>query len=181
VIPDRPDRIPDAIEPLTGYRAWYFRSDGRGASLYALSELPRAAILAWDGANRDWVSATCRLQAPFHAPDAVNRCIVNAYVKLSAKGVTLPHSAPDERCTCGFYAVKEFRSVPEPYGCEVVLGKVAIAGKVIEHSHGYRAERARILELIPVPGKERSARQLALQLGIPLGSAPATRGLPPAA
>jgi len=23
VIPDRPDRVPDAIEPLMGYRAWH--------------------------------------------------------------------------------------------------------------------------------------------------------------
>ena len=43
---------------------------------------------------------------------------------------------------------------------QVVLGRVALSGKVIEHDFGYRAERARIAELIPFRGAERSVMVL---------------------
>src|SRR5262249_30909199 len=151
-------------------RAWWFRSDDRGASLHPISDPSTAAVSAWDGANRNWVSAKCRFEPPFPTSDTDNSSLANVFAKLAAKGVlpllpsSVRHSAPDEACTCGFYAMKEFRFVRVPDGHEVVLGKVAFAGKVIEHSLGYRAERARILELIPVPGKERSVMRLALQL-----------------
>jgi hypothetical protein len=52
-----------------------------------------------------------------------------------------------------------------------VLGRVLLAGKVIEHDEGYRAERARIAELIPVKGTERTVELLAAALGLPMGAA----------
>ena len=64
----------------------------------------------------------------------------------------------------------------------VVLGRVQLAGKVIECTLGYRAERARISELISIPGDRRSAAELALRLGLPLAALPPwIDGLPPAA
>jgi hypothetical protein len=64
----------------------------------------------------------------------------------------------------------------------VVLGRVELAGKVIEHSLGYRAERARIAELISIEEDRRSAGELALRLGLPLAAIPPwIDGLPPAA
>jgi hypothetical protein len=64
----------------------------------------------------------------------------------------------------------------------VVLGRVELAGKVIECSLGYRAERARIAELISIAGDRRSAAELALRLGLPLATIPPWMdGLPPAA
>jgi hypothetical protein len=53
--------------------------------------------------------------------------------------------------------------------CGVVLGRVQLAGKIIEHQFGYRAERARIAELLPVHGIERSVIRLAALLGLPIG------------
>jgi hypothetical protein len=53
---------------------------------------------------------------------------------------------------------------------DLVLGRVALAGKVIEHEHGYRAERARILELIPIQGTEVSVKHLGALLGLPVGT-----------
>jgi hypothetical protein len=50
----------------------------------------------------------------------------------------------------------------------VVLGRVELAGKVIEHEWGYRAERARIAELIPFRGTEQSVMILAARLGLPI-------------
>lgn len=52
-----------------------------------------------------------------------------------------------------------------------VLGRVLLAGKVIEHAEGYRAERARIAELIPVKGTEGTVARLAAALGLPMGAA----------
>jgi hypothetical protein len=104
------------------------------------------------------------------------------------------HEAPLETCTCGFYAVKELfiltDIVPGTLGFSrravlgvtelfsrrdivpgirdhsagVVLGKVQLAGKIVEHEYGYRAERARIVELIPIRGTERDVRKLGSQL-----------------
>ena len=50
----------------------------------------------------------------------------------------------------------------------VVMGRVELAGKVIEHEWGYRAERARIAELIPFRGTEQSVMILAARLGLPI-------------
>jgi hypothetical protein len=52
------------------------------------------------------------------------------------------HPAPDWDCNCGIYATKQqFGSFGH------VFGQVAMEGIVIEHEDGYRAERARIVEL----------------------------------
>jgi hypothetical protein len=82
-----------------------------------------------------------------------------------------PHTVPGEDCSCGFYATKTLDSVPRQWGTDVILGRVQLAGKVLEYTLGYRAERARILELIALTGRERSAKRLALHLGLPLAPA----------
>ena len=93
------------------------------------------------------------------------------------------HEVPSEDCSCGFYSLKEldhavalaapFRFMPIPGRKvdQVVLGRILLSGKVIEHDFGYRAERARIAELIPVHGSERSVMVLADRLGVGMGSA----------
>jgi hypothetical protein len=55
----------------------------------------------------------------------------------------------------------------ESYG--VVFGRVELAGKVIEHETGYRAERAHIAELIPTTTDGGVTRSLARRLELPLG------------
>jgi hypothetical protein len=93
-----------------------------------------------------------------------------------------PHSVPGEGCSCGFYAMKELSSMLGFSAPGVVLGRVELGGKVIEHNLGYRAERARITELISIAGDRRSAAELALRLGLPLAVIPPwIDGLPPAA
>lgn len=52
------------------------------------------------------------------------------------------HPRPEWRCNCGIYALKDPADVTG-----VVIGRVAMEGVVIEHEQGYRAERARIVEL----------------------------------
>ena len=53
----------------------------------------------------------------------------------------------------------------------VVFGRVELAGKVIEHEIGYRAERARIAELIPTTTDGGVTLSIARRLGLPAGPA----------
>jgi hypothetical protein len=174
VIPARPDRVPDGIEALIGYRAWRFA----GAALLPITlRLTHETATAWDAANRDWVSAECPVMTPGVSPETVRRCLETIYQKLGyrpdLKLVRDPesHVVPDEGCSCGFYAMKTLRAVREPPGLDAILGRVELAGKVIECTAGYRAERARIVELIPIEGSEWEAIRLANHLGLPLSSA----------
>ena len=91
---------------------------------------------------------------------------------------------------CGFYAMKVLTRAQQltmelQRGPDLTLGRVELAEKVIEHSMGYRAARARIAALIPIRGNERTVKRLAQRLGLPLDpvilrwSSP--DGLPPAA
>jgi hypothetical protein len=154
-----PDRVPDGIEPMVGYRMWAYTIGGRRAQLHSLGSLiPFLHPLAksdWDGGASGWVFASCFLCG---------------------------HVAPDEDCTCGFYAVKLLSqlvptvplgileySVNQGVASGIVLGRVELAGKIIEHDYGYRAERARIAELIPIRGTERSVMRLGARLRLPIG------------
>jgi hypothetical protein len=154
---DRWNRIPDGIDPIVGYRAWYYTIGQRGAQLHPLTRRSAAAPGAgdWDGASWGWVTATC------------------------ARDTASWHVAPEEDCTCGFYAMSTLPPVVSGCGFRtgevepgatsgVVLGRVELAGKIIEHDRGYRAERARIAELIPFRGTEQSVMILAARLGVPI-------------
>jgi hypothetical protein len=161
---DLSPRIPDAIEPIAAYRAWFYSIEGRTAQLYPLSGGPTSWLGdAWEGAGTTWVTASC--------PTIGSQT----------------HEVPSEDCSCGFYSLKELElavahaavfhlmsthtaTQGRGHG-QVVLGRILLSGKVIEHDLGYRAERARIAELIPFRGTERSVMVLAHRLGV--GIAPA--------
>jgi hypothetical protein len=156
---DSSPRIPDAIEPIAAYRAWFYSIQGGTAQLYPLAGGPASLGNGWEGAETTWVTASC--------PRFVSRT----------------HEVPSEDCTCGFYSLKELELAAAHAGMfhlmasqgrgngQVVLGRILLSGKVIEHDLGYRAERARIAELIPFRGTERSIMVLAHRLGV--GMAPA--------
>ena len=153
-------RVPDGIEPISAYRAWFYSIEGRKAQLRPLSA-PNISSRGngWDGAGANWVTASCALVG------------------------SSTHEVPSEDCSCGFYSLKEldhavdlaspfrFMSIPGRKVDQVVLGRILLSGKVIEHDFGYRAERARIAELIPFRGSERSVMVLADRLGVGMGSA----------
>jgi hypothetical protein len=177
MIPDWPDRVPDSIEPLVGYRAWLF-TNVRGASLLPIGGGPLTKT-AWEGANHGWVSAAC----PFGGRERLG------YPPESSLNRP-PHVIPGEDCSCGFYAMKVLSCAQQltmelRCGPDLTLGRVELAGKVIEHRLGYRAARARIAALIPIRGNERTAKRLAESLGLPLDPAilrwSSPEGLPPAA
>jgi hypothetical protein len=181
MIPDRPDRVPDAIEPFIGYRAWYFAVDRHSASLLPLGNRDQANSSAWDEASHRWVSAACLLQSAAMSDSARDR-LEAIFAKLGRRPPDFVlnrlllldwplHGIPNEGCSCGFYAMKDLGSVQEPDGYDVILGRVELAGKVIECTSGYRAERARINQLIPIHGRERRAKRVAKHLGLPLAPA----------
>jgi hypothetical protein len=54
---------------------------------------------------------------------------------------------PGWDCPCGIYAIKDRGLLPLPRrGC-VIIGKVMLSGRVVEHEDGYRASQARITEV----------------------------------
>jgi hypothetical protein len=146
--------VPDGISPIDAYRYWPYELDGLGGRLGEhVGGLLGEDRSAWEGASSSrWVKASCR---PYGMVQSI-------------------HEAPLETCTCGFYAIKALLTLLSMLSLRddaagAVLGKVQLAGKIVEHEHGYRAERARIAELIPIRGTERDVRELGLQLGLKVG------------
>jgi hypothetical protein len=118
-------RVPDAIEPELGWRAWdVVELDG------SLRLCSLAFWTIWQpGAG---ARATCRrsLFNPGRAP--------------------VGHAAPDLSCSCGIYAARSARQVlayarrfrPRSDTVQRVIGTVSLWGTVVECEGGWRAERA---------------------------------------
>jgi hypothetical protein len=166
LVEDAPVRVPDAIEPIVAYRMWVYLLGYERAELRPINSSAGGEATGrggWHGAESGWVVASC------------------------LRGSHLPeHTAPAESCTCGFYAVPTLRVLLEGslladcvervsrttelgIASGVVLGRVKLAGTVVEHEYAYRAGRARIRELIPISGTERTVRRLGARLGLPVG------------
>jgi hypothetical protein len=160
--------VPDGIEPIVGFRVWFYTLTGSRPHLYPLSS--RGDLVAsspWDGAESGWVVASCGVDP-----------VATGHV-------------PAWECTCGFYATKSLSTLdgalfplmirPPERGADrgLILGRVELAGKIIEHDDGYRAQKARIAELIPIEGDESNGMRLATLLGVTLGDPVAVRAPPP--
>lgn len=153
---------PDLIEPIVGYRAWRYIASERAVRLFPITAADDdLGESEWEGAWSGWVRASCPTR------DEV------------------AHLAPDEGCSCGFYAMKtpdavasftamsQIRTDGDPADelNSIVFGRVELAGKVIEHETGYRAERAHIAELIPTTTDGGVTLSIARRLRLPLGPA----------
>ena len=166
-------RTPDGITPLVGYRCWTLSIGPGHRALRSLNgQIVRQVNLDEPLGQRadPWLVARC---------------------------LTRDHAAPEESCACGFYALKSWASlgsflpfaVPRAMlytgGAEPrvaafpVMGRVDLAGKIIEHDLGYRAERMRITELRACAGTEPAVRRFARRIGVPVGESipdPSTMG-----
>ena len=119
------------IEPIIGYRFW---------DIYCVKEKDKYTIrLKGKGVGADegfWVKGI-----------NIAKCIL-----LEIDEKPIKHKAPEFKCSCGFYANKYkidfiyqlLNSNDLIYFC----GIAELTGKVIEHSVGYRAEKAEIKKLI---------------------------------
>lgn len=160
--------VPDGIEPIVGFRVWFYELTGPRPHLYPIcSRGDGIASSPWDGAESGWVVASC-------GADPVD-----------------PGHVPGWKCTCGFYATKNRSTLEDALFLLVhalderrdsgwILGRVELAGKIIEHDDGYRAQKARIAELIPIEGDESNGMRLAALLGMTLCDTVAAVGsIPP--
>jgi len=149
---------PDLATPLVGWRIWYVGADAAGPTLVS-----PVAPCTWP--SRSAMTAACR-----HGCDEV----------------------PSWTCTCGLYAAKDIdlalvlaagvltsTSPGDSMPATAIVGKVELAGKVIEHDRGYRAERARVVEILPIEGRSRLTESLAERFGVPVGDQIPTESLEP--
>ena len=143
-------QVPDQIAPIEAYRAWELRADDPADPLRPLSST-RDETSPWLGAATDWVTASCWLET----------------TQESTHG-----QVPNEDCGCGFYSMKSLETLRSMFPFEemhVVMGRILLAGKVIEFEMGYRSERARIVELLPWKGTETDIARVAATIGAPVG------------
>ena len=142
----RPAPAPDGIEPIVGYRLWRV-------------EIGTSVLLAFGGepwSTDGWTRAACRPRMP------------------RSGGLPAPHEAPDEACTCGLHAMKSAADLVRVVldggratilDSVVLIGKVLLGGKVIEHDLGYRAGQARLVELLPLRHQTELAAEVAAAYG----------------
>jgi hypothetical protein len=158
----QPRRAPDGITPFVGYRVW---------------------TLSIDPGRRTLSSMNGQI---VHEVDLNDPLGGRANRWLAARCLMYQHDAPEESCRCGFYAVKSLFTLGRllPFGARgwaparvvdrraatfLVAGRVDLAGKVVEHDLGYRAERMRIAELLAFCGTEQTVARFARRLGVPTG------------
>lgn len=125
--------VPDLLEPIIAYRAWGVDREGYlQPTIYSPSPIFGKESLIWrpktPRPSRCWHND---MMADYRGTQFEN------YFDIAY------HSIPGEHCKCGYYAAKLFGNIMRP-NCfdHVAVGKVALWGKVIKYSKGYRAEYA---------------------------------------
>lgn len=118
--------VPDMVGEIMGWRAWRvvpMTSDGKHVRLKSVTN---GTVWPTD----DWLHATCAVR--------------------NHKG----EKTPAKFCSCGIYAAKDRPHLTgmhyHVYGIDmnVVIGEVAMAGKVIPGTQGWRAEKARPIKIL---------------------------------
>jgi len=118
--------LPDLSDAVQGWRAWTVE---RTLPKFGLA--PKLFSATYDD---------------YWAPHVAHRALCEYH------GDKEGHHIPDERCTCGFYAAKSLKHLlsmgyatfnysGQP-NRELVIGKVAMWGKVLEGNQGWRTEYA---------------------------------------
>ncbi|HZD18912.1 MAG TPA: hypothetical protein VE669_12295 [Actinomycetota bacterium] len=120
-----PARFPEAehqTEPILGWRAW--RLHRIGPDLRIVPTTPRP---------------------PWEPRVAIRASCTGAHTRLYL--VFNPELAPQHRspmpgCTCGIHAIKDPARLTRSGRTAAVVGRIAMWGRVIEHTRGWRAELA---------------------------------------
>lgn len=109
-------------EPILGWRAWRLRL--LDAGLRIAPTTPRSA----------WQPGVA-----IHA--ACSGSHTREYMVYNPELAEL-HRSPEPGCTCGVHAIKDPARLARSGRSAAVVGRVALWGRVIEHTKGYRAEFA---------------------------------------
>jgi hypothetical protein len=118
-----PPATEHADEPILGWRLWRLhRTDADELRL-----APTTPRSDWEPAVA--IHATCS--------GAHTRLYMVFNPELEAT-----HRSPMPGCTCGIHAMKDARRVSRSLAPAAVIGRVAMWGRVLEHSRGWRAEFA---------------------------------------
>jgi hypothetical protein len=119
---------PDVIGPIVAWRYWRLSPDG-------------SRLRSLTGRGAEWVPgrpfrARCRFGD--HDPGDTRFQLISGYTRRA-------HRPPHEGCTCGIYAARDLSHLRGQmlfgFG-SVMVGEVALWGKVIPGQHGYRAQLA---------------------------------------
>lgn len=146
-------RVPDVVGAVLGYRAWTVLGEGRGTRLASVTALnskePIMTLHAIWPPSR-WTVAICPNNAA-HNP-----------------------TVPVEDCGCGLYSARSREQLVQlGYGVygevpDKVIGEIAMSGKVIPGSQGWRAEKARVTRLWVPYERPEWARVLGEVYGVPV-------------
>jgi hypothetical protein len=104
-------------EPIIAYRAWSYDS-GRLAGMGYKLRWP------YDGPMKSW-----------HAAVVPTFGVLDGYELCPAGGIYGCES-------CGIYGFKNVPALRQCFESDVIFGRVALWGKIVEHEDGYRASRA---------------------------------------
>ena len=132
-----PKKLPEEFVagPVVAYRLWHATPDGHLRSISMDGYWPIGQP----------IHASCSgSQINFQLP-AAGQSLTLAQTKF------VEHNPPVAGCGCGIYAMKSIDKI-SPTGLTTgvaCIGRVAIWGRVIEHTDGYRAEWGYPLELWP--------------------------------
>ena len=152
--------VPDAIEPLIGWRYWRVGADGRLRSL--------------TGRQHRWSPA-----AAFEAGCRFAEVDQDDWRYQLVTGFGAPsHVSPGKGCTCGVYASTDLERLRGQilFGLRrMVVGEVSLWGKVIPAQHGYRAQFAyprRLLVLERVAAADPTVVEALADYGVPVEVVP---------
>ena len=131
------------VGEITGWRSWYVYETGSLIRLASLKSGHRQETIWTPGA---WMEAECW---------RVNTLVEAGYGRMAANRVAhgLETRLPVESCKCGWYAaISREHLVSLRYNRYTnndlrVIGEVAMVGKVIKASQGWRAEKVQARKL----------------------------------
>ena len=126
-------RVPDVLGEIIAWRAW---------ELVGTEQTPRLASVT---ALRIWKTVDGEPMAIWPTDRFFLARCPNGHVE----------GVPVESCSCGLYAAKDMQQLIRlgygAYGADwqmnKIVGQVALSGKVIEGTQGWRAERGRVYRL----------------------------------
>ena len=151
--------IPDRIGEVIGWRSWDVGTDGFLYSLNGAKWRPNGYLVA-----------EC---LPLGMPISMTR-VRRTLVGRVPVGRHVTSEIPVPSCTCGIYAAKTRSHLQDMSynryspGSARVIGEVAMSGKVIPGTQGYRAARARPLRVFVPYEMWRLAQQLEARYSIPV-------------